>query len=147
LGLFPAGRLDFMSEGLLLLTNDGELANRLIHPKYKVEKKYIVTVGGRPTAQTLSRLRQGVLLEDGTRTLPAGVRKLSEIGSGAVLEIVLREGKKRQIRRMCLTVGHAVLELMRVAIGPIQLADLPRAGLRPLTEEEIRALKNRCDLL
>ncbi|MDR1205917.1 MAG: rRNA pseudouridine synthase [Peptococcaceae bacterium] len=142
LGLFPVGRLDLMSEGLLLLTNDGELANRLIHPRYKVEKKYIVTAGGTVNAHKLRQLRQGVVLEDGSRTLPAGVRKLSAAEGGAVLEFILREGKKRQIRRMCLAADLSVLELKRVAIGPVQLSDLPAGALRKLTEEEIRALKD-----
>jgi pseudouridine synthase len=146
LGLFPAGRLDLASEGLLLLTNDGELANRLMHPRYKAEKKYIVTVRGRPDAQKLRRLRQGVALEDGTRTLPAGVRKLSEAEDASTLEFVLKEGKKRQIRRMCLAVGHPVLELKRVAMGPLELSDLPVGGLRKLTKKEIQALKNQCGL-
>jgi 23S rRNA pseudouridine2605 synthase len=146
LGLFPVGRLDLMSEGLLLLTNDGELANRLIHPRYKVEKKYIVTVGGRLDSRQLRQLRQGIVLEDGVRTLPAKVRKLSQSENTVILEIILKEGKKRQIRRMCLALGSAVLALKRVSIGPLRLADLPAAGLRGLTEKEICALKSQCKL-
>jgi 23S rRNA pseudouridine2605 synthase len=146
LGLFPVGRLDLMSEGLLLLTNDGEMANRLIHPRYKVEKTYIVTAVGEWSAQKLRQLRQGVTLEDGSRTLPAKVRKLSETERGTVLEFILREGKKRQIRRMCLAVELSVLELRRVAIGPVRLSVLPVGGLRKLTKEEIRMLKDCCGL-
>ncbi len=139
--VFPVGRLDADSEGLLLFTNDGELANRLLHPRHKVAKTYHVWVQGVPSEQALRQLREGVVLEEG-KTAPASVRLLRQEGRQSVLEITLHEGRKRQIKRMCLAVGHRVQRLVRVRFGPLRLPkDLPLGKWRYLTEEEVRALK------
>jgi 23S rRNA pseudouridine2605 synthase len=134
--LYPVGRLDADSTGLLLLTDDGELANRLTHPRYGVPKTYHATVADPPVREhELKRLREGVRLDDG-RTAPAQVRRLSPTR----LEIVLREGRKRQVRRMCEAVGHPVTALRRVAFGPLRL-DLPEGGVRRLTPAEVERLR------
>lgn len=139
--VFPVGRLDADSEGLILLTNDGELANHLLHPRHKVPKTYRVWVQGVPSAQALSTLQEGVMLEEGI-TAPAKVRLLKASPTGSLLEITIREGRKRQIRRMCQAVGHPVQRLVRIAFGPLRLpADLVPGQWRWLTPEEINALK------
>jgi len=142
--LYPVGRLDFDSEGLLLLTNDGELAERLMHPRHEVEKEYHVRVRGVPDEHALARLGRGVPVE-GRRTRPAGV-SLVETGRGArgdqaVLSIVLREGRTRQVRGMCEAVGHPVVRLRRVRIGPIADATLKPGKWRDLTAGEVSALR------
>jgi len=135
--LYPVGRLDADATGLLLLTNDGELANRLLHPRYEVPKTYVVTVRGGPVRDRAVRsLREGVVLDDG-RTAPARVRRLA----GDRLEIVLREGRKRQVKRMCEAVGHRVLELRRTAFGPLRLGSLREGRWRALSERELAALR------
>lgn len=134
--LYPVGRLDADSTGLLLLTDDGDLANRLTHPRYGVTKTYIATVADPPVREhELKRLREGVRLDDG-RTAPAQVRRLSPTR----LEIILREGRKRQVRRMCEAIGHPVTALQRVAFGPLRL-DLPPGGTRKLTKAEVERLR------
>jgi pseudouridine synthase len=138
--VYPVGRLDLESSGLLLLTNDGALAHRLIHPRYHVAKTYVVTVQGEPDLLTLRRLRIGVEIETGV-TSPAQVRVLGQQGSRTVLEFVLREGKKRQIRRMCEVVGHHVTSLKRVQFGPISLGDIALGECRELSAAEVEALK------
>ncbi|MDO8184590.1 pseudouridine synthase [Conexibacter sp. JD483] len=136
LRLYPVGRLDADSTGLILLTNDGELANRLTHPRYEVPKTYRATVKGPSiTDRALRQLREGVRLEDGL-TSPARVQRLS----GHVLEITIHEGKKRQVRRMCDAVGHPVRALVRVQFGPLRLGELQPGRSRRLTAREIRDL-------
>jgi len=136
--LFPVGRLDVSSSGLILLTNDGELANLLTHPRYEVPKVYRVRVSGGPIgAPELRLLSEGVQLEDGI-TLPARVSKLGS----RVLELELREGRNRQIRRMCDAVGHPVVDLERVAIGPLRLGRLNEGGHRRLKPNEVEALRD-----
>ncbi|MCD6728226.1 MAG: rRNA pseudouridine synthase [Solirubrobacteraceae bacterium] len=135
--LYPVGRLDADSTGLILLTDDGELAHRLTHPSFEVTKTYRVRVGGARIGDgALRALRAGVELEDG-RTAPARVRR---VGSGE-LELVLREGRKRQVRRMCEAVGHPVLRLRRVGIGPLELGGLAEGRTRRLTPAEVDALR------
>jgi 23S rRNA pseudouridine2605 synthase len=134
--VFPVGRLDADTEGLLLLTNDGELAHRLTHPSFGVEKEYLAEVEGRPTRGVLRRLREGVDLEDG-RTAPA---KASLVGD-RLLRITIHEGRKRQVRRMCDAVGLPVRRLVRVRIGPIADRRLAPGQWRPLEQEEVRALE------
>jgi 23S rRNA pseudouridine2605 synthase len=136
--VFPVGRLDADSEGLLILTSDAALSVRLTEPDHHVPKTYRVTVAGRPDEQALRTLREGVELDDG-RTRPAQVRVV-RAGSRSVLEMVLTEGKNRQIRRMCAAVGHRVRRLMRVAIGGLGLGDLQPGTSRPLSEDEIALL-------
>jgi 23S rRNA pseudouridine2605 synthase len=134
--LYPVGRLDFDTSGLLLLTNDGELADRLTHPRYEVPKTYRVTLRRPPSDEDLRRLASGVELEDGV-TGPAEVRRLAE----REVEIVLREGRNRQVRRMTEAVGNEVDALRRVRLGPIELGDLPEGGARRLTDKELESLR------
>ena len=138
--VFPVGRLDYNTTGLLLLTNDGELAYTLTHPKFQVEKVYQTLVRGVPETAVLTQLRQGILLEDGL-THPAAVDIIKVKAGNAILSISLREGRKRQVRRMCAAVGHPVLELERVALGPLRLGDLALGQYRQLTATELQSLK------
>jgi 23S rRNA pseudouridine2605 synthase len=138
--LFAVGRLDLASEGLILLTNDGELANRLTHPRYGVAKTYRATVAGTPDRETLLKLHRGVRLAEGVARAER-VKIISSHGRGTVLEMVLREGKNREIRRILARVGHKVLRLTRTAVGPVRLGDLPSGAVRRLSREEIAALK------
>lgn len=140
--LFPIGRLDADSEGLLLFTNDGEFANRLMHPRYKLPKTYRVWVRGKPSERALKQLREGVPLDDGT-TAPAQVKLIRTENGQSLLEIVLYEGRKRQIRRMCEVVGHPVQRLKRIAIGDLRLPrDLPSGKWRLLTPAEVQMLSS-----
>jgi 23S rRNA pseudouridine2605 synthase len=135
--LYPVGRLDADTTGLLLLTNDGALANALTHPRYGVPKTYEARVGGGVVTEgALRRLREGVELDDGP-TAPAAVRRLGRDR----LELVLREGRKRQVKRMCEAVGHPVRELRRVAFGPLGLGELQPGTARRLTAAEVDALR------
>jgi 23S rRNA pseudouridine2605 synthase len=135
--LYPVGRLDADSTGLLLLTDDGELAHRLTHPSFEVPKTYRAVVRNPPVREpALRKLREGVELDDG-RTSPAKIRKIS---SGE-LEITIHEGRKRQVRRMCEAVGHRVESLERVAFGPLKLGNLPAGGHRKLTAAEVEQLR------
>ncbi|WP_069803576.1 pseudouridine synthase [Thermogemmatispora onikobensis] len=145
LRLYPVGRLDLETTGLLLLTNDGQFALHMMHPRFSPEKRYHALVRGHPSPNTLQQLRQGVVIEEDDghlyRTAPVGVRQLRRTAAGTWLELRLHEGRKRQIRRMLASLGHPVLELQRVAIGPLTLGDLPPGAWRPLTEAEIAALR------
>jgi 23S rRNA pseudouridine2605 synthase len=137
LRLYPVGRLDADSSGLILLSNDGELAHQLTHPSFEVPKTYQVRVQRAPVSErALRSLRSGVRLEDGP-TAPARVRRLAS----DVLEIVIHEGRNRQVRRMCEAVGHPVRSLQRVAFGPLTLGDLSAGAHRLLSDSEIRALR------
>ncbi len=138
--LFTVGRLDKASSGLILVTNDGELANRLAHPRYRVEKTYLATVSGHPDTEALGQLRRGVYLAEGPAR-PVSVRVKSRQKKDAVLEIVLTEGRNREIRRMLARVGHKVTQLRRTALGPLRLGDLPIGSHRQLTRAEVRALQ------
>lgn len=138
LRLYPVGRLDADSTGLILLTNDGDLANRLTHPSFEVPKTYRVSVeGGQVSRPALRRLRDGIELEDGM-THPARVRQ-PEPG---VLEITIHEGRKRQVKRMCEAVGHRVVTLERIAFGPLRLLDLAEGASRRLTAAEVQRLRD-----
>jgi len=135
--LYPVGRLDRDTSGLLLLTNDGDLANRLTHPRYEVPKTYRARLGGGPpAAAALARLRSGVELDDGV-TAAARVRR---VGPGEI-ELTIHEGRNRQVRRMCEAVGHPVLELCRVAFGPLRLGSLAPGEHRRLTDAEVARLR------
>jgi 23S rRNA pseudouridine2605 synthase len=134
--LYPVGRLDFDTSGLLLLTNDGALADRLTHPRYEVPKTYLATLLRSPSQRDLRRLASGVELEDGV-TGPAGVQRLGE----REMEIVLREGRNRQVRRMVEAVGNEVVALRRVRLGPIELGELPDGAARRLSEQEVERLR------
>jgi len=135
--LFPVGRLDVESSGLLLLTNDGELAEQLMHPRYEHEKEYEAKVDRDVTEMVLDRLRKGVML-DGKRTLPARIRRISTDR----FSISIREGRNRQIRRMCEAVGHRVISLKRVRVHTLKLGHLPIGSWRPLTKGEVDELKS-----
>ena len=138
--VFPVGRLDLDSEGLLVLTNDGELANLLAHPSHGVEKEYLAEVEGRPAPAALRALREGVELDDGP-TRPARVRLVQKSAGGtSAVEIVVKEGRKRMVRRMCSAVGHPVRRLVRTRIGPLRDARLRPGTWRTLTPDEVRAL-------
>lgn len=138
--LFVVGRLDFDSEGLMLLTNDGELANRLAHPRYGHEKEYRVLVGTRPEEEQLRTWQRGVVLEDGSRTAPARVSLESLAGKGAWLRVVLHEGKKRQIREVGKTIGLPVVRILRTRIGSLHLGSLKPGEWRHLTAQEVEGL-------
>ena len=148
--VYPVGRLDYDSEGLLLLTNDGDLAARLTHPRHEVERTYEAQVSGIPDGQAIEKLRRGIPL-DGRRTMPADVKLLSrgltKAGhsdrgrSNAVILITIREGRNRQVRRMCEAVGHPVRKLKRVRIGPISDRHLRPGEWRNLTGQEVEKLK------
>ena len=144
-GLFPVGRLDLDSEGLLLVTNEGELAHRLTHPSYHVEKEYEVSVVGRPNAGDIARLCDGVELEDGL-TRPAEAVLVRETGDSATLRVVLKEGRKRQLRRMCEAVGHPVESLVRVRFGPVLVGEMRPGDVRDLETEEVLALRRATGL-
>jgi 23S rRNA pseudouridine2605 synthase len=133
--VYPVGRLDIDTEGLLILTNDGELTHRLTHPSFGVEKEYLAEVEGRPGPNVIARLRRGVELDDGP-TAPARVSSPSP----GLLRITIHEGRNRQVRRMCEAVGHPVTRLVRVRIGPITDHRLAPGSWRPLTTGEVRAL-------
>jgi len=139
--LYPVGRLDVDSEGLILLTNDGELTNLLTHPKYGHEKEYRVLVARRPDNEQLETWRRGVVLEDGYRTAPANVRFESASGKGAWLRIVMREGRKRQIRETGSLIGLPVVKIIRVRIGNLYLGNLKPREWRYLSRDEVLALK------
>lgn len=139
--VFPVGRLDRDSEGLLLMTNDGELANRITHPAHHVSKVYRVTVGPDVTEDQLDRMRTGVEL-DGRLTAPAQVSVLLREPTRVVLQVTLREGRNRQIRRMCEALGLPVKRLKRTAVGPVKLGMLHPGSWRHLTPEEVDKLKS-----
>lgn len=142
LGLSYVGRLDMDTEGLLLMTNQGDLAHLLLHPSSEVEREYRVGVRGVPEASTVRRLTEGVELEDGmARALRA--RRLRREAGGAVLELVLREGRKREVRRLCEAVGHPVRWLRRIRFGPVDLGGLPTGEWRDLTAGEVGAIRRR----
>ena len=134
--VFPVGRLDAETEGLLLLTNDGELTHRLTHPSFGVDKEYLAEVDGSPSRGAIRRLREGVELDDGP-TAPAKVSLVSP----TVLRIVIHEGRNRQVRRMCDAVGHPVVRLVRTRIGPLSDTELAPGQWRSLTRDEIRTLE------
>lgn len=134
--VFPVGRLDMDTEGLLLLTNDGDLTHRLTHPSFGVDKEYLAEVSGTPSRGALRTLREGVDLDDG-QTAPARVSQLSP----GVLRIVIHEGRNRQVRRMCAAVGHEVQRLVRTRIGPLVDRSLAPGEWRELTRDEVRTLE------
>ena len=142
--IFPVGRLDMDVEGALLLTNDGDLAYQLTHPKYEIEKVYHVWVSGAVHDETLQRLTRGVALEDGV-TAPAKAEVLSSNNQATLLQLTLHEGRKREVKRMCAAVGHRVLELKRVAFGPLTVQGLNPGEWRKLTGSEVETLHRISD--
>jgi 23S rRNA pseudouridine2605 synthase len=138
--VYPVGRLDYHSSGLLLLTDDGELAARLMHPRHEIERDYRVKAKGRPTPEILAQLRAGVRIDD-RHPAQADVALEREQDGKAWLRLVLREGRHHEVRRMCLAVGLSVEKLRRVRYGPLELGRLPPGELRPLTEREVARLR------
>jgi 23S rRNA pseudouridine2605 synthase len=138
--VYTVGRLDEGSEGLLLMTNDGDLAMPLMHPRYGVPKTYLVQVAGRPTADDLKKLLEGVWLSEG-KVKARSVRRMKSQGASTWLHVVLTEGKNREIRRMLAKLGHKVMRLRRIAIGPVSLDKLPRGKARRATEAEVADLR------
>ena len=143
--LFPVGRLDFNSSGLLLLTNDGELAQRLTHPRFGVKKVYRVKLSECPDANDLALVRKGIRLEDGM-TAPARVKVVEKLKRNAWIEIEIHEGRNRQVRRMFGALGYFVEKLIRIRVGPVSLGPLAPGALRPLSQLEIKALKQAVGL-
>jgi len=143
--VYPVGRLDYDSEGLLLLTNDGDLTNALTHPRNKVKKTYLARVEGVPEAEKLQAMAKGMELADGP-TAPAEVRLAGIRDNRALLEITIHEGRNRQVRRMCEQIGHPVVRLRRTRFGPLELGDLRPGQYRPLTKQELRAVLSAAGL-
>jgi len=143
--VFPVGRLDSDSEGILLLTNDGELANRLTHPSYNIKKTYLVKIKGEPDLARLIKLEKGIFL-DGEKTAPAKVVLLAHNPKKSLLKIEIHEGRKREVRRMCEAMGHKVLELRRIAFAGLTLGKLKSGQWRCLTGKEILKLKKKVGL-
>ncbi|MBI3754050.1 MAG: rRNA pseudouridine synthase [Deltaproteobacteria bacterium] len=139
--IFPVGRLDLDAEGVLLLTNDGELANKLIHPRYKIPKKYLVKVSDAPDEKDMAKLRKGIYLEDG-RTLPAEARFIKATKTNSWIELTVYEGRNRLVKRMCFAIGHSVLKLQRTEFAGIKLGSLKPGDFRMLTKDEVERLKN-----
>lgn len=138
--IYPVGRLDFDSEGLLLLTNDGELAYKVMHPSSQIEKTYMVKVDGIVEPETIEKLRKGIKIE-GKLAVPVSVHLVKKLKANSWIKITLHEGRKRQIRKMLERVGHPVIRLIRIAIDDVKLGDLKPGQLRPLTKEEIEKLR------
>jgi 23S rRNA pseudouridine2605 synthase len=143
--VYPVGRLDIDTSGLLLLTNDGEIAHRLMHPSYGVTKTYRVLVTGGVAEKSVRQLAAGIELEDGM-TAPAEARVIDANAKQTVLELTIHEGRNRQVRRMCDAIGHPVIELVRIAYGPLTLAGLAPGASRPLQDPEIRRLRKAAGL-
>jgi 23S rRNA pseudouridine2605 synthase len=143
--IYPVGRLDAESEGLILLTNDGDLTNRLTHPRYGHEKEYRVLVARRPDEEQLAIWRRGVVLPDGYQTGPARVTLDSLFGKGAWLRVILREGRKRQIRETASIIGLPVVRIIRIRIGSLLLGNLKSRQWRYLTPDEVKALKGTAE--
>jgi len=141
--IYPVGRLDKDTEGLIIVTNDGDLTHRLTHPSHNVDKVYLAWIERKPTDEELDRLRRGVMLDDGM-TAPATVKR-EKCSTGVCLRITIHEGRKRQVRRMCAAVGHKVRRLKRIQEGPLHLGDLAPGKYRYLSRKEVEALKHATD--
>ena len=143
--IYPVGRLDYATEGLLLLTNDGQLSYRLTHPRYKIPKTYEVLVQGNPSKSALEKLKKGIVLEDGL-TQPALIKILKQWKNKTLIKITIYEGRNRQVRRMFQAINHPVLYLKRVQEGSLRLGKLAKGEYRFLTEEEVKRLKKEVGL-
>ena len=138
--IFPVGRLDYNTSGLLILTNDGELAYKLTHPKFEIPKVYVAKIRGIPTGRKLDKFERGLKIGDYT-TSPARIRILKKSGKDCFVEIIIREGKNRQVRKMCNAIGHPVLELKRTKMGKINIGDLEVGNWRYFTKQEVEYIK------
>lgn len=141
--VFPVGRLDYDAEGALLLTNDGELTNKLIHPKYHIPKKYLVKVSDTPDQKDIAKLKRGVYLEDG-RTLPAEAKFIKATKTNSWIELTVYEGRNRLVKRMCFAIGHSVLKLQRTEFAGLKLGSLRPGDFRALTKSEVEKLITHC---
>ncbi|MEK6540291.1 MAG: pseudouridine synthase [Deltaproteobacteria bacterium] len=139
--VFPVGRLDYDAEGVLLLTNDGELANKLIHPRYKIPKKYFVKVSDVPDQKDIAKLKRGVYLEDG-KTLPAEAKFIRATETNSWIELTVYEGRNRLVKKMCFAIGHSVLKIQRMEFAGIKLGRLKAGDFRMLTRSEVARLRN-----
>ncbi len=144
--VYPVGRLDQASQGLLLLTDDGELSYRLLHPRFKVPKKYVVTVEGHPKRSEIKRLEQGVEIPPGRVPQPCTIRFIGKRKRQSIYEIILKEGRKRQIRYMFRAIGYRVERLVRTEMGPVALGELEAGKIRRLTRKEVFLLKKAVGL-
>ncbi|MEE9591078.1 MAG: pseudouridine synthase [Thermodesulfobacteriota bacterium] len=142
--VFPVGRLDYDAEGVLILTNDGELANRLIHPRYNIPKRYHVKVKGIPDGRDIKRLERGIHLEDG-KTLPARAKIIKETKENSWIEITVYEGRNRLVKRMCMAIGHPVAKLKRIEFAGIKLGNMKSGSYRVLTPKEMDLLKKKIE--
>lgn len=138
--VYPVGRLDYNTTGLLLLTDDGDLTNKLMHPSNHIEKKYTALVKGTPSHQTIIAFSKGIELDDGI-TAPAKLTVLRRLKEDSIVEITIHEGRNRQVKRMCKAVGHPVITLKRISIGPLSLGDLKEGQWRYLTSEELSLIR------
>lgn len=140
--IYPVGRLDYDTSGLILLTNDGEFAYRITHPKYEIKKTYLAKVAGNMTNKEINMFQQGLII-DGYLTSPSKLSVIKKNKKTSLLEITIHEGKNRQVRKMCEAIGHPVISLKRIAIGPIRLSDIAEGKWRYLTREEVEYFKNK----
>lgn len=140
--VYPVGRLDFDSEGLLILTNDGEFAHKVMHPSSKIDKTYMVKVDGIVEKETIEKLRKGIKI-DGKLAVPVSVHLVKTLKANSWIRITLHEGRKRQIRKMLERVGHSVIKLIRIAIDGVRLGELKPGQFRPLTKEELEELRKK----
>lgn len=138
--IYPVGRLDFDTAGLIILSNDGEFTNLMIHPRYKIEKRYEAWVAGRVKEPELEAIRAGIMLDDGPAS-PAECRIVKQQKQQTLLEIKIHEGRKRQVKRMCAAIGHPVVSLQRIGVGILSLKGLPEGQYRHLSPDEVAALK------
>lgn len=141
--IYPIGRLDYDTSGLLLLTNDGDLTYAITHPKYEVKKTYLATVKGTPGKNQLEQFRQGLMIE-GRKTAKAQIEIIKQDQASSTLSITIIEGRNRQVRKMCAAIGHPVTNLQRIAIGEIELGTLSLGECRQLSKKEIKSLRNYC---
>lgn len=144
--VFPVGRLDYDTEGILILTNDGDFANTLMHPSHEIQKTYLAKIKGVLEEKELERLQKGIRLKEGI-TAPAVVKKLRKTDTNSWIEITIHEGRYHQVRRMLENVGHAVLRLIRVKYGPVILGDVPAGKYRHLTAQEVKSLKEETNIM
>lgn len=139
--IFPVGRLDYDTSGLIILTNDGEVANKLMHPSKEVSKVYVAEVLGVPTKEEMDKFKRGLKIEDYV-TAPADIKILKNLGRTSVIEVIIHEGRNRQVRKMCDAIGHKVIKLKRIKIGEIELGNLKEGEWRYLNQNEIEYLKS-----
>lgn len=137
--VFPVGRLDYETTGLLILTNDGDFTYKMTHPKHEIEKTYVATIEGVPTNEEISRFEKGLMIDDYI-TAPAKLKILSQNNRKCVVEVTIHEGKNRQVRKMCETIGHPVLTLKRISLGKLSLGNLAEGSWRELSQQEVKSL-------